>query len=274
LSEYLSTQKLPLDAAAGHLADIAGMPAGSVSVQVQKWALGLLRKFTGINVKGAKSIYIKNLEAFERDAMSFEIFMQDAARRAYGDVVPKIIGRTKSGTGFIQEYAGVELPTAYDAAGLKLAQKHMDLAAQHGGVVPVHLDLKTSNMVRKGTRLSLIDWGVSAKTAVTPFEAEMSKTVIAEQFKRIRELRNKSRSLSDIFKDLGLKQDLQVAKKATDTRLETSVVSEESLQQYFARNKRKLTRASMDRMQTAVQAMPFKLNAQRRMSNGVDKTRK
>ena len=239
---------------AGHFSDIANPPSLRSTEALSKFkapehlkrqALGLYKRFTGIASPGSGSKYLRDLKAVGMKEAEFEMSMQAIARKTWGSAVPEIIGKTKSGTGFIQEFGGAVLPETHLTSSLRFAQKHMSRAAAHGGTVPIHLDLKNTNIVRKGTKLQLIDWGVSARTPVTSFEADLAQDVIAAQFQRYK-----------------LKSTAESGAELTHTQLVSQEVVKKNIKQ------------KMDIMQQEAQSLPFKLNAQRRMSHGVDRTRK
>jgi hypothetical protein len=90
----------------------------------------------------------------------FEAAMQRQAREELGNVVPAVLGETRQG--FIQEFAGVPLP--YDKRSIPALEKMRDIWGDlltRPGERVRHFDPQIENVVRQGTKLRMIDFGVA-----------------------------------------------------------------------------------------------------------------
>jgi hypothetical protein len=200
-----------------------------------------------------------------------EIAAQQMARKAYGSAVPEVIGTTERG--FIQEFAGSRLPESYVGKAYKEAGKHYEKILAHSGTKVVHYDLHPGNILRKGSKLSIIDWGLAAPTAVTPEIARTGKQMmdffvkrkIAQEAPRMMthtpiagEVPAQGSTISRAAKPEELFRHLETATNKQILRRDAAADA--------ARRKQRL-----NELQEAAQALPFKLNAQRRTSHGVDR---
>jgi hypothetical protein len=106
----------------------------------------------------------------------YEAEMQRQARKELGSVVPEVLGVTKKG--FIQEFAGVPLPHIKESIpALQRIEKMWGKMLTGKGEKVRHFDPRIENIVRQGTRLRIIDWGVAARGGAF---SESSKTAAEE----------------------------------------------------------------------------------------------
>jgi len=90
--------------------------------------------------------------------------MQKLASEQYPGLVPKVLGESE--LGFVQEFAGKAIDNKALAAK-KTEEAWRGMFTKKGEGLVRHLDPSKSNIVRQGSRIRMIDFGVSAQ--VTSF---------------------------------------------------------------------------------------------------------
>jgi hypothetical protein len=118
-----------------------------------------MKEFTGtikesVKAQGLKSMYNPKYEAS----------MQKLAREQLGDIVPEVLGTSKRG--FIQEFAGVPIPRGHKTTPVALSRMNelWEYVSNTPGTRVRHFDPQIDNIVRKGTKVRMIDFGMSAQT--------------------------------------------------------------------------------------------------------------
>jgi tRNA A-37 threonylcarbamoyl transferase component Bud32 len=205
-----------------------------------------------------------HMAQFADNPLGAEVAAQQLARKSYGMEVPGVIGLTEKG--FVQEYAGTMLPEPYIGKAYQAAQTHYEKILANSGTKVVHYDLHPGNILRKGTKLSIIDWGLAAPTAVTPEIAQTGQQLMDFYVKR-----QASR--------FGVRDITRTAPAFGKGIFSRAGTPEELLQQ-LETNKDLVTRGAakrkqrLNRLQEAAQPLPFQLNAKRRMSHGIDRSKR
>jgi len=126
-----------------------------------------------------------------------EVQAQRIARAQYGDLVPEVYGEIESGLGFVQEYAGRSLssiaekldrltsmrkgaalqfaPLRGTESGLlraaRLTRERVANAIKRTsatGEYMRHFDLHSGNVLYRGGKTTIIDWGIAAPMEFTP----------------------------------------------------------------------------------------------------------
>lgn len=115
-------------------------------------------KFTGEYM----SSILRSAQKFGRGRLGpkFEAAMMKKAREHLGDLVPEVIGTTP--TGLIMEHAGQAIPARYQGKALDfINQKWGEMWSSMGEGVR-HFDPHLGNVMLRGGRFRIIDWGASS----------------------------------------------------------------------------------------------------------------
>lgn len=113
--------------------------------------------------------------------MSFEAAMTRQAREEMGELAPEVLGQTKRG--FIQEFAGVPLP--HDKRSIPALEKMKDIwgdVLTSTGERVRHFDPQIENVVRQGTKLRMIDFGVAARGPALTRESQAAAQRILDDY--------------------------------------------------------------------------------------------
>ncbi len=95
-----------------------------------------------------------------------EAEMTRLAHQQYGNVVPEVYGTTPAG--FIMEHAGVPVPVEETVKALTWMKETWGKQIKEGGVGSVHqLDPQIGNIMKKGDRYMMTDWGVASLTPMS-----------------------------------------------------------------------------------------------------------
>jgi tRNA A-37 threonylcarbamoyl transferase component Bud32 len=248
------------------------LPGAPEGVQ---WTTPFLRTGTAGAVEGSLGLpeakrfvetFSQSMQAhvakFAEYPLGAEIAAQQMARKAYGSTVPEVIGATKKG--FVQEFAGTVLPESHVGKAFQAAKGHYNKVLAHSGTKVVHYDLHPGNILRKGSKLSIIDWGLAAPTAVTPEIAQTGKQLMDFYVKR---------SMGRVFPQK-VTHTVPMEGKGAFSRAGTP---EELTRQLEAAQQKVVEEAvkrrrKLNMLQEGAQPLPFKLNAKRRTSHGVERS--
>lgn len=114
--------------------------------------------------KAQRKEYTKRVGWFQRKYKSpieYEAAMQRAAHAENPDLVPKVVGETK--TGFFQEFSGRPLGTVEDLEGVSAHFKSMYGKMTSGQASVIHFDPDISNVIRtESGQFKMIDFGQAA----------------------------------------------------------------------------------------------------------------
>jgi hypothetical protein len=218
-----------------------------------------------------------HMAKYANHPLGAEIAAQQMARKSYGSVVPEVIGATEKG--FVQEFAGTMLPQSHTTKAFGAAQKHYEKVLANSGTKVLHYDLHAGNVLRKGSKLSIIDWGLAAPTAVTPEIAQTGKQLmdfyVKRQVGRVNpQMLSKTAAPGafptygkGVFSRVGTPEAL--IKQLETAKIKASLAQQENLFVQGSKRKQRL-----NKLQEIAQPLPFKLNAKRTMSHGVDRTKR
>jgi len=110
--------------------------------------------------------------------LAYEAEMQKAARKAYGDIVPEVFATGESS--FIQEYAGKQLGFTTEGQSKFLLNSRETLMSSNSPVF--HLDLHPGQILRRGARYQVGDWGLAIpKAELSGAGRELHKQAIQTQ---------------------------------------------------------------------------------------------
>lgn len=201
------------------------------------------------------------------NTLAAEIVSQKIARGEYGNVVPEILGTTERG--FIQEWAGTRVA---DHLTISKIRKTFDNMMTQSGQHVVHFDLHPGNIMRRGGKLKVIDWGLAAPTSVIPEIQTIGQDLSNfYEHKQLVSLKNISEQYT-IPKTLSVEttSDLRTRLHQIQTKENLEILQQMTQeQQLHNRISSKLsTRDKMNIGQQSAQSAPFELNITKRRSHG------
>ena len=299
--KFVYAESLPGLSASGKAVSTPFLRAGASGAYAGKYSMENTKNF----IEKYKTSMQEHMARYADHPLGGEIAAQRMAREKYGSMVPDIVGTTK--TGFLQEYAGESLIPAKvskthpiltqsevarnkilvragNRSAYKMMQDTMDKIMETSGVRLVHFDLHRGNILRRGTHLSVIDWGLAAPMAVTPELQATGKDMMAFYVKKqlarvgLTDLKGVipkafgPSPMDQITHAQGLIDEL--SKKTVLTRLQETQNAQEAervLRQQSMQPEGS-TKPQGKIVAPSAQAVPWKQNQQRHMSNGVDRS--
>ena len=238
-----------------------------------------------------------NLGQYNNNAMAAEVAAQRMGHRLFGDVVPDVIAANERG--FLQEFGGTHLGDKYNKIVHSKIQKVFNTMMAQSGEHLVHFDLHPGNILRKGGKLRIVDWGLAAPGMVTPELTETSQKlsnyymylktrdqIIPQTRQTIKGLLDSKATLTvektqqGTLRSMATTTDLhELFRKGLEQKLQLVQQDMNMAEQMVAYGESGGTRGKsvkmkMDVGQQLAQPLPFEMHDVRRRSHGRTRTKK